>query len=90
VKNHDFTPKIIFFPILGGRARRVRCPLDPPLYYIEQPDPNLKSWIRPCNTQGNTHMTNGGSHNYNNEAIGVNTYIYIIEQHTCIVFIWGQ
>ena len=26
VKNHDFTPKIIFFPILGG-AR----PLDPPL-----------------------------------------------------------
>ena len=27
VKNHDFTPKkIIFFPILGGGARRVRPP----------------------------------------------------------------
>jgi len=41
VKNHDFTPKIIFFPILGGGgrgARRVR-PLPPgsapePVYYI--------------------------------------------------------
>ena len=27
VKNHDFTQKIIFFPILGG----ARPPLDPPL-----------------------------------------------------------
>jgi hypothetical protein len=27
VKNHDFTPKkIIFLPILGGGARRVRPP----------------------------------------------------------------
>ena len=33
VKNHDFTPKkIIFFPILGGRAPSP--PLDPPLIWI--------------------------------------------------------
>ena len=32
-ENHDFTPKIIFFPILEGGARRMRPP--PP-------------WIRPC------------------------------------------
>jgi hypothetical protein len=33
MKNHDFTPKkILFFPILGGGARRVRPPpLNPPL-----------------------------------------------------------
>jgi hypothetical protein len=32
VKNHDFTPrKSIFFPMLGGGARRVRPPLNPPL-----------------------------------------------------------
>jgi hypothetical protein len=31
VKNHDFTPKkIIFLPILGGGARRVRTPPPPP------------------------------------------------------------
>jgi hypothetical protein len=30
VKNHDFTPKkIIFLPILGGGARRVRTPPPP-------------------------------------------------------------
>ena len=31
-ENHDFTPKNLFFPILGGRARSA-----PPL-----------PWIRPC------------------------------------------
>ena len=34
VKNHDFTPKNLIFPILGGGAR-AGCdppPLDPPLY----------------------------------------------------------
>ena len=30
VKNHDFTPKIIFFLILGGRAPGAPA-LDPPL-----------------------------------------------------------
>ena len=39
VKNHDFTPKIIFFSNFRGRARRVRPPLDPPqdctIHYIE-------------------------------------------------------
>jgi hypothetical protein len=37
VKNHDFTPKIIFFPILGGGGGRrlVRPPLlNPPLHCI--------------------------------------------------------
>ena len=29
VKNHDFKPKILFFPILGGGARRVRTPPPP-------------------------------------------------------------
>jgi hypothetical protein len=33
VKNHDFTQNFLFFPILGGGARRVRPPLDPPLPY---------------------------------------------------------
>ena len=33
VKNHDFTPKILIFPILGGaRAGCDPPPLDPPLY----------------------------------------------------------
>jgi hypothetical protein len=33
VKNHHLTPNILFFPILGGGGpRRVRLPLDPPLY----------------------------------------------------------
>ena len=35
MKNHDFTTKkIIFFPILGGGARRVRPSLDPPLQTV--------------------------------------------------------
>jgi hypothetical protein len=35
VRNHDFTPKNHIFPILGGGgARRVRPPLDPPLYIV--------------------------------------------------------
>jgi hypothetical protein len=33
VKNHDFTPKNIFFPIFFWGGGRVRPPLDPPLRY---------------------------------------------------------
>jgi hypothetical protein len=32
VKNHDFTPKNHIFSNFRGGARRVRPPLDPPLY----------------------------------------------------------
>ena len=32
VKNHESTQKIIFYPILGGRAPVPPPPLDPPLY----------------------------------------------------------
>jgi hypothetical protein len=31
-KSRFYAKKILFFPILGGGARRVRPPLDPPLY----------------------------------------------------------
>jgi hypothetical protein len=34
VKNHDFTPKNQIFSNFRGGARRVRPPLDPPLYYV--------------------------------------------------------
>ena len=36
VKNHDFTQKILFFPILGGGGGRASCApaLDPPLVLI--------------------------------------------------------
>ena len=36
VKNQDFTPKNIFYPILGGEGARAGCapPLDPPLVYL--------------------------------------------------------
>ena len=33
VKNHDFTPKIIFFSNFRGGGGRVR-PLDPPLFIV--------------------------------------------------------
>jgi hypothetical protein len=32
VKNHDFTPKNHIFSNFRGDARRVRLPMDPPLY----------------------------------------------------------
>ena len=31
-KSRFYAKKILFFPILGGGGRRVRPPLDPPLY----------------------------------------------------------
>ena len=52
-KSRFYAKKIIFFPIYGGGARRVRLPLDPPLvtepYWLvsvlsSDPDTILKSY----------------------------------------------
>ena len=42
VKNHDFTPKNHIFSHFRGGARRVRPPLDPLLYLIQQKNTNKK------------------------------------------------